>query len=55
MVLITGLADGIYKDVALEAGAIQCLSKDRLDPTVLRDTLMSTLRTHEFEKKRRIA
>lgn len=48
-ILLTGLIDRGVHEIALQAGAIGCINKSDLSPTLLETTIRSALYTHRLE------
>ncbi|MEQ8825421.1 MAG: response regulator [Filomicrobium sp.] len=48
-ILLTGLDELLPQNTALDAGAISCINKDDLSPTVLETTIRFALHTHKLE------
>lgn len=48
-ILLTGLDELLPQSTALDAGAISCINKDDLSPTVLETTIRFALHTHKLE------
>lgn len=48
-ILVTGRIEGEVQDSALVAGALSCINKSDLSPTVLESTIRSALYTHQIE------
>lgn len=50
-ILLTGLMTKEPQEIAMQAGAVGCLSKDDLSPRLLETTIRYSLYTHMLEKK----
>ncbi len=50
-ILLTGLVDATIQEKALEAGAICCINKGDLSPSLLEATIQSALFTHKLENE----
>jgi signal transduction histidine kinase len=50
-ILLTGMPGQDVPHIALRAGAVHCLDKNRLTPVLLETTIRSALHTHFLEKK----
>ena len=50
-ILLTGLYDSDVHEISLRAGAIICINKSDLSPTLLETTLRCALYTHRLEKE----
>ena len=50
-ILLTGVPGHYVKQSALKAGAICCIDKNQLTPSLLENTIRSTLHTHRIEQK----
>ena len=48
-ILLTGLLDSDVHEISLRAGAIMCISKGDLSPTLLETTIRCALYTHRLE------
>jgi len=51
LILLTGLRNNNIQDLALRAGALHCVNKDNMSPTILESTIRSSLYTHKVEKE----
>jgi signal transduction histidine kinase len=49
-ILLTGMPGQDVPDIALRAGAVQCLNKNQLTPVLLETTIRSALHTHWLEQ-----
>lgn len=50
-ILLTGLLDGAIHETAIRAGAISCISKSDLSPTLLETTIRCAMYTHLLERE----
>lgn len=50
-ILVTGRIEGEVQDNALTAGALSCINKSDLSPSVLESTIRSALYTHQIESE----
>lgn len=50
-ILLTGLVDAAVQEKALKAGAICCINKIDLSPSLLEATIQSALFTHQLENE----
>jgi DNA-binding NarL/FixJ family response regulator len=48
-ILLSGLVDSHVHEIALQAGAITCISKSDLSPTLLETTIRCSMYTHQLE------
>lgn len=51
LILLTGMPGQDIPQIALKAGAIQCLNKNQINPVLLETTIRSAIHTHQLELK----